>query len=249
MRELLEPITTESLVDVFIARFENLILSGRLSIGQKLPSERELALQLGVSRPVVHEGLVNLASKGLVTMIPRIGTLINDYRKDGSLTLLTSLVNYHDGRLEPKILEGLLRMRVLFEVETARLAALNRTDEHLGKFYELIDEEREIDVHNTTRITEIDFDFHHLIAMATDNMVYPLLINSFKQVYINLTRQFFSDTSLVSDVFNFHKAMVDAIEERDDTAAVDIMQQMLNHGEERLKVMIRNENNLERRQL
>lgn len=249
MRELLEPITAESLVDVFIARFENLILSGRLSIGQKLPSERELALQLGVSRPVVHEGLVNLASKGLVTMIPRIGTLINDYRKDGSLTLLTSLVNYHDGRLEPKILEGLLRMRVLFEVETARLAALNRTGEHLGKFYELIDEEREIDVHNTTRITEIDFDFHHLIAMATDNMVYPLLINSFKQVYINLTRQFFSDTSLVTDVFNFHKAMVDAIEERDDTAAVDIMQQMLNHGEERLKVMIRNENNLERRQL
>ena len=85
--------------------------------------------------------------------------------------------------------------------------------------------------------------------MATDNMVYPLLINSFKQVYINLTRQFFSDTTLVTDVFIFHKAMVDAIEKRDDKTAVDIMQQMLNHGEEHLKLMIRNENNLERRQL
>jgi GntR family transcriptional repressor for pyruvate dehydrogenase complex len=249
MRELLEPIKTESLVDAFIARFEELILSGKLSIGQKLPSERELALQLGVSRPVVHEGLVDLASKGLVTMIPRIGTLINDYRKDGSLTLLTSLVNYHDGRLEPKILEGLLRMRVLFEVETARLAALNRTDEHLNKFYDLIDEEREIDVHNTTRITKIDFDFHHLIAMATDNMIYPLLINTFKQVYINLTRQFFSDTTLVSDVFRFHKAMVDAIAKKDDTMAVAIMKQMLDHGEEHLKITILNENNPERRQL
>ncbi len=249
MKELLEPIKTESLVDAFIARFEELILSGKLSIGQKLPSERELALQLGVSRPVVHEGLVDLASKGLVTMIPRIGTLINDYRNDGSLTLLTSLVNYHDGRLEPKILEGLLRMRVLFEVETARLAALNRTDEQLNKFYDLIDKEREIDVHNTTRITEIDFDFHHLIAMATANMIYPLLINTFKQVYINLTRQFFSDTTLVSDVFRFHKAMVDAIEKKDDTMAVDIMKQMLDHGEERLKTTILNENNLERRQL
>jgi GntR family transcriptional repressor for pyruvate dehydrogenase complex len=249
MRELLEPIKTESLVDVFIARFEELILSGKLSIGQKLPSERELALQLGVSRPVVHEGLIDLASKGLVTMLPRIGTLINDYRKDGSLTLLTSLVNYHDGRLEPKILEGLLRMRALFEVETARLAALNRTDEHLKKFYELIDEEGETDIHNTTRITTIDFDFHHLIAMATDNMIYPLLINSFKQVYINLTRQFFTNTTLVSDVFSFHKAMVDAIDKKDDKMAVDIMKKMLEHGEERLKVMVLNENNLDRRQL
>ncbi len=58
MQELFEPIRTESLKDVFIRRFEDLILSGKFPVGQKLPSERELALQLGVSRPVVHEGLV-----------------------------------------------------------------------------------------------------------------------------------------------------------------------------------------------
>jgi GntR family transcriptional repressor for pyruvate dehydrogenase complex len=249
MQELLKPIKTESLVDVFIARFEELILSGKISIGQKLPSERELALQLGVSRPVVHEGLVDLASKGLVSMIPRVGTVVNDYRSEGSLTLLTSLVNYHNGMLEPKILDGMLSMRMLFEVETARLAALYRTEEHLNKFYEIIDDEREVDVHATIRITEIDFAFHHLIAMATDNMIYPLLINSFKQVYLNLTRQFFSDTTLVSDVFGFHKALVDAIEDKDDRMAVDVMKQMLEHGEEHLKKMILNEKISERRQL
>jgi len=63
MQELLKPIRTESLKDVFISRFEELILSGSFPVGQKLPSERELALQLGVSRPVVHEGLVDLAAK------------------------------------------------------------------------------------------------------------------------------------------------------------------------------------------
>ncbi|MBW1814590.1 MAG: FadR family transcriptional regulator, partial [Deltaproteobacteria bacterium] len=118
MQELLKPIKSESLKEIFISRFENLILSGKLSIGQKLPSERELALQLGVSRPVVHEGLVDLASKGLITLTPRIGTVVNDYRTEGSLAMLTSLFNYHDGQLQPAILESVLDMRMLFERET-----------------------------------------------------------------------------------------------------------------------------------
>src|SRR5512137_2428558 len=84
MKEILKPLKADSLVEVFISRFENLILTGKIAIGQKLPSERELALQLGVSRPVVHEGLVDLAAKGLVTMKPRVGTMVNDYRKEGS---------------------------------------------------------------------------------------------------------------------------------------------------------------------
>jgi DNA-binding FadR family transcriptional regulator len=93
-----------------------------------------LALQLGVSRPVVHEGLVDLAAKGLVLMKPRVGTVVNDYRKEGSLSLLTSLVNYHQGRLDAGLLDSLLAMRMLFEVETVRLTALNRSAEHLQAF-------------------------------------------------------------------------------------------------------------------
>ena len=54
---LLEPLKTDSLVEAFVKRFEELILSGKITIGQQLPSERELAKTLGVSRPVVHDGL------------------------------------------------------------------------------------------------------------------------------------------------------------------------------------------------
>ncbi len=95
MQELLStPIKAESLKDIFVSRFEELILSGKLSIGEKLPSERELALQLSVSRPVVHEGLVELASKGLITLKPRVGATVNDYRKEGSPDILFSLFEY-----------------------------------------------------------------------------------------------------------------------------------------------------------
>ena len=62
----------------------------------------------------------------------------------------------------------------------------------------------------------LDFNFHHLVALASDNHVYPLLINSFKKCYLNLTGQFYADSAVVPVVFGFHKEMVKAIEEKDE---------------------------------
>ncbi len=238
MEELLQPLKTDSLKDVFVQRFEELILSGKLTIGQKLPSERELALQLGVSRPVVHEGLVDLENKGLVTMKPRVGTVVSDFRREGSLTLLNSLVNYNRGRLEPGILESMLRMRSLFEMETARLAATNRTDDDMKEFRALLDDERSADRSDRPRIVELDFRFHHLVTLAGGNMIYPLLLNSFREIYTNLTSQFFEDRSVVERVFGYHAAFVDAVTARDVKKAAGVMKKIIDHGESRLKAML-----------
>jgi GntR family transcriptional regulator, transcriptional repressor for pyruvate dehydrogenase complex len=235
MQQLLKPIRTESLKDTFVKRFEELILSGAFPIGQKLPSERELALRLNVSRPVVHGGLVDLAAKGLVTLIPRVGTIVNDYRREGSLSLLTSLVNYHQGDLEPELFTSLLEMRFLFEVETARLAAIHRTQDQLESLGRLLQEEENVNYHDDARISELDFDFHHLVALSSGNHIYPLLLNSFKQCYLNLAGQFFSDQSVVPEVFAFHQEMVCALEENNEKKAAQIMKSMLAHGAEHLK--------------
>ena len=64
METQLEPPGAVSLKREFIQRFEGLILSGQLAIGQRLPPEREIASQLSVSRPVVHEGLLELVARG-----------------------------------------------------------------------------------------------------------------------------------------------------------------------------------------
>jgi DNA-binding FadR family transcriptional regulator len=239
--DLLRPIRKESLKDVFVSRFEELILSGRLSIGEKLPSERELALRLGVSRPVVHDGLMDLVSKGLVSMKPRVGTVVSDYRREGSLAILTSLVNYNNGRLDPRLFDSLAEMRMLIEVETAKLAALRRSQEHLKALHELIKEEGEVGSQEVERIAEVDFSFHHLIAMSTGNFIYPLILNSFRQIYTGLTRRFFSDPTVVSVVFGFHRELVQAIEDKDEEAATEIMRRLLNHGRDRLKAMMADE--------
>ncbi|HOI11649.1 MAG TPA: winged helix-turn-helix domain-containing protein, partial [Myxococcota bacterium] len=58
----LEPLRAVRLKDAFLERFERLILSGELAPGDRLPPERDLAVRLGVSRPVVHEALLELES-------------------------------------------------------------------------------------------------------------------------------------------------------------------------------------------
>jgi len=235
MHELLKPLKTDSLVEIFIRRFEELILSEKISIGEKLLSERELAVQLGVSRSVVHEGLIELESRGLVKMKPRAGSVVNDYRRNGSLTLLNSLVEYSIGTLGPHILDSMLKMRMLFETETASLAALNRRDEHVAEFNSIISNEKNCERADFEKISSLDFDFHLLVAISSGNMVYPLMLNSFKEVYTNLTRKFFEENSVVEFVFNHHEKLFKSIEKKDEKGAVKIMRAIIAHGESHLK--------------
>jgi fatty acid metabolism transcriptional regulator FadR len=228
---MIKRINAESLKDQFVKQFEENILSGYFSIGEKLPSERDIATQMGVSRPVVHEGLVDLAAKGLVTMKPRHGTIVNDYRKEGSLALLHSLMQYRSHGVEDELLKSLLNMRMLFEVENARLAALNRSEEQLEDLFKIIKTEKTVNQRNLKKITELDFNFHHTISLATGNVIYPLMLNSMKQFYTNISGIFFKVKGVIPVVFEFHASIVDAVIEKDDKKAVSVMKKMLSHGE------------------
>lgn len=230
MMQALEALKAVSLKEVFIERFEELILSGRVSAGQKLPSERALALQLGVSRPVVHEGLVELAVRGLVTQKPRVGTIVNDYRRHGSLALLGSLINYREGDLDPSLLQALLDLRRLFETETARLAALNRSDDDVKNLRDIVSRESATDRSDCGVLVDVDFDFHHAIALACGNPIYAMLIKSFEPAHKNLSERFFADTSVASGVLDYHARIVAAIESHDDVAAARLMTALLDDG-------------------
>ncbi|MBI9091701.1 MAG: FadR family transcriptional regulator [Desulfobacterium sp.] len=235
---MIEPIQSVSLKDLFIRNFEKLIFSGHFKIGDKLPPERELAKKMGVSRPVVHEGLVDLASKGLVTMVPRRGTIINDFRKHGSLFVLTSLFKYSDGQVSDKLLFSVLDLRMLFEIENAGLAAGNRTREQMEQFQEILEKEKDIDHGDTQAVAALDFEFHLALAMASNNLVYPLLLNSLKQFYLGLSEQFFAEPLVVPQVFEWHIDLVQAIEEQHRKKATAIMKKLLAHGESHLRRLI-----------
>lgn len=238
MDKLLEPIKTDSLKDVFVSKFERLILSGKISIGEKLPSERELVNHLKVSRSVVHAGLLDLAAKELITIKPQTGAIVNDFRKEGSLSILLPLVNYHGLKLRPDIQKDIIDIRLLFETEAVRLSSNNRTKQHLEELALIISEEKIVEKVNPKEIAKLDFKFHLIIMEASGNFFYPLLLNSFKPIYLHLVELFYSDTSVCKTVFNYHTELYEAIQRKDEDKAKKIMTVLLKHGAEHLEQMI-----------
>jgi len=232
-----QPVETQSLKQVVIQTLEGWILSGELKIGEKLPSERDLAQQMKISRPVLHEALVDLASKGLVKIEARRGIFINDYRIHGSCALLSSMLNFHQDQLDPVFGKSLIEMRMLIEVETAKLAALYATSDDFSKLEEILNKEKTFPSVTVENLVELDFSFHLQIALASGNRAYPLILNSFKAIYTHLTGTFFGKnihTPVLEEVFTFHSQLLHAIKSKDSLTAQTVMVAMLKHGEKHL---------------
>lgn len=226
-----------SLKEACVSRLEGLILSGELQAGEKLPSERDLAARLGVSRPVLHEALVDLSAKGLVSILPRRGVVVNDYRKSGSVAILSSLLAYNQGNFDPQFQQSLFEMRVLLEGRTAALAARKASPLDIQQLTALMEAEKKARHNDIPSLTELDFEFHLQIAVISGNLVYPLIINSFKNVYTHFTGAFFQRfqrSSILDEVFVFQNRLVGAIAGHNAELASEIMADMLTHGEEHL---------------
>lgn len=120
-----------SLKELFVNELQNMILSGKLEIGSKLPPERELAESMKVSRAVINSGIAELEKKGFLVVRPRIGTFVADYRRDGSLDTLVAIMNYNGGVLKNREVKSVLETRIMFMVEATRFAIDRASDEEL----------------------------------------------------------------------------------------------------------------------
>jgi DNA-binding FadR family transcriptional regulator len=135
------------------------IADGKYEIGQRLPSERELAQAFGVSRPTVREAIIALELDGLVDV--RLGSgvyVMNRYPPSGS-----------EGAKDIGPFE-LLEARRMIEGEICALAALRIDDSQLKQLSDLIVEMRDDNRHNEILMSEeADRRFHELIATSTQN--------------------------------------------------------------------------------
>jgi len=233
--EAAEPSATRGRKEEFIAKFEELILSGRFGPGDRLPPERELALSLGASRPVVHAALGCLAARGLVRIEARQGVFVADWRREGSVEMLLSIMSYSGGDLSPRLFDSFLEARVFFETETARLAASRRSAAQLDELERLVAKERLLESREPPDVTALDYAFHLDVALASGNDVYPLLMNSLKQIYERILDRFYTDQSVIPEVFALHRNLVAAISSRDEEESEAIMRRILEYGERNLR--------------
>jgi len=128
-------LSAPTLKELFVEQLENLILSGKLSIGEKLPSERELADSMQVSRSVVNAGLAEIADKGFLEIVPRSGTYVADYRKKGKLDTLISIMKFNGGTLPDPDILSILQIRKVLTALALELAIPRITDEEIQQLF------------------------------------------------------------------------------------------------------------------
>ena len=178
---IFEPIGHESLADAVVAQIEDLIASGVLKQGRKLPSERELAEMLRVSRPKLREALHTLETRGLVNTQHGEGTFVAALTGSAMLPALLALYERH----EPAFFDY-LEYRREQEGFAARLAARRATSADQERISEILAEnERAWRENDSVASREADFALHAAIVDASQNAT---LIHMMASIY-ELTRQ------------------------------------------------------------
>jgi DNA-binding FadR family transcriptional regulator len=142
---------------------EGLMVSGQLAPGARIPAERELADQLGVSRNSVREAVRELELKGLVERRSGRGTIVVESQGGRPGTLLDDMAPYARDLLE------IMDFRLTIEPPVAALAAERRTQGSLAGLARLLDEMAGESRGNRT--AELDREFHAAVARATANQL------------------------------------------------------------------------------
>ncbi len=183
-----QKISSPSLKDLFINQLEQLILSGKLKIGEKLPPERQLAQSMQVSRAVVNGGIAELEKRGFLEVKPRSGTYVADYRRKGTIDTLISIMNYNGGHLRNEEIRAILEVRESLDTLTARLCIKRLSDEDIEILHQLAQKIRlSGSVHEAA---EAAFAFEHEFALLSGNVLIPLIYQSFRISVLSLWEHF-----------------------------------------------------------
>lgn len=170
MLENLSKITIENPVDLIISQIRDLISTGAVKPGEKLPPERKLAEHLGVSRSQVREAINKLQFYGIVKVQPQSGTTVTGIGIVALEGLITDIL-----RIENSDFKSLVATRILLEKEAARLAALNRTTDDIIQITNALND-YENKLSKSNEAVEEDLLFHIKIAEASKNSVLKSLM-------------------------------------------------------------------------
>lgn len=182
-------LSAPTLKELFIEQLENMILSGKLVIGEKLPSERELAESMHISRSVVNAGMSEIADKGFLEIVPRSGTYVADYRKKGKLDTLVSIMKFNGGTLPDSDILSILQIRKVLTALALELAIPRITDEEVKQLFKC---SAQLDkTTDSVRAADLVFEFDHLLCGFSGNTLLPLIFYSFKAPNTTLFERFF----------------------------------------------------------
>lgn len=213
-----QEIRIESPVDKIIRQIKELITSGQLNPGDKLPPERKLAERLGVGRSNVRDAIKKLEFYGILKTLPQSGTIVAGMGITALEGLITDVL-----RIENSDFASLVETRVLMETESAKLAALRRTNQDIKDIQEAL-EAYENKVSLNQQAVEEDLMFHLKIAEASKNTVLKsLMLIITPDIINNFIKLDICKDDRPEDALSEHKIIMKHIVEQDPEKAAAAM--------------------------
>jgi len=206
-----------------VAHVRGLIERRALRPGDRLPAERDLALQLGVSRPTVRAGLRALAAMGVVQSRHGSGT----YIPDGPPTLGSEPLSFL-AALHGFTRDEMYEARRILEVGAAGLAAERATLEQLAALAEEV-ASLFASMEDPQRFLVHDINFHRTLAAASGNQIVASIVEMVSALYYERRRQTAaraSDRDL-RDAAEMHRRIYQAVRSKDAEAARQAMHEHL----------------------
>jgi GntR family transcriptional regulator, transcriptional repressor for pyruvate dehydrogenase complex len=216
---MLDPIAHRSVPDDVFDQLRAAILSGRYRPGDRLPSQRALAADLGVNMASVREALGRLEQLRLLEVRHGSAMRVLDWRRSGGLE---SLALEH-GSGEP-LLDDLFEARRLLLVEAARLAASRRSEQQAGVLVELARAFAGAGDRQTALLA--DWSFMSALVEAAGNLVFQLIMNSVRELYLPRAEAFAGLVSGAEELAPLYLQAAEAVGAGDAAAAAAAIERL-----------------------
>lgn len=177
------------------------ILHGDYPPGATLPAERELAVQIGVTRPTLREALQRLARDGWLTIQQGKPTVVNDYWRAGGLGVLDALTHPANGlSLPADFIPNLLEVRLQLAPAYTRAAVHNAAASVADLLAVAADLPDAPD-----SLAAFDWRLHHGLTVVSANPIYTLILNGFAGFYERMARHYFARAAARSASREFYQ--------------------------------------------
>jgi GntR family negative regulator for fad regulon and positive regulator of fabA len=197
------------------------ILSGRFSINTSLPGERDLAAQVGVTRPTLREALQRLARDGWLDIQQGKPTRVRDYWHEGSLAVLATLAQ-SDFHQPADFIAHLLEIRQLLAPAYARQAVQSAA----GEIAALLNEAQAL-ADTPSALAHFDWKLHSRLTQLAANPVFPLLMNGFEKLYVLMGERYFAFDECRAHSRGFYALLRACAEKGDATGAENIVRETM----------------------
>jgi GntR family transcriptional regulator, transcriptional repressor for pyruvate dehydrogenase complex len=223
----LGPVSRASVPDQVFARLCEAILSGRYAPGERLPPQRALAADMEVNMASVREALKRLEQLRLVEVRHGDATRVLDWRRSGGLEALALL-----GSVDATVLRPLFEARRLLLAESARLAAQRRRDDQAEALGELA---RAFAAAPDAASAQLaDWGFMAVVVEAADNLVFQLIMNSVRELYLSQVELFAAIVARRDGLAPLYERAATAIAAGDATLAADTVAELAAAHEARI---------------